>query len=104
MKVGYKKAIEVLYNEYKRLQAENGNPEEIKSIREGIEYLCYPYREDLTEDIRSPLQDPNDDSLNILRADRSTPEKDLAFHRRISELSRRDHLVSEYALDVLKKL
>ncbi|MBU0993404.1 MAG: hypothetical protein KJ737_12995 [Proteobacteria bacterium] len=103
MKVGYKKAIEVLYNEYKRLQAENGNPEEIKGIREGIEYLCYPFKEDLTEDIRSPLQDPND-PLYLDKADRSTPAKEKAFWEKMTTLSRKNIDVALYALDILKKL
>ena len=104
MRIGYKKALEVLFDEYNKLKSENGDPDDIRSIREGIEYLCYPFREDLNEDVRSPLQDPQDDSLHILKADRSTPEKEKAFHERMSELSRRSLDVKLYALDVLKQL
>lgn len=104
MKVGYRKAIEILFEEYQRQKAANGDPEEIQSIREGIEYLCYPFREDLSEDIRSPLQDPEDDSLNLLKADRSTSDKAWGFLERMSELSRRDLQVALYALKVLKQL
>jgi hypothetical protein len=104
MKVGYKKAIEILFEEYQKQKATNGDPEEIQSIREGIEYLCYPFREDLSEDIRSPLQDPEDDSLNPMKADRSTPDKAWEFFERMSELSGRGLGVKLYALEILKKL
>jgi hypothetical protein len=103
MKAGYKKAIEVLFKEYKRRQAESWNPEEVRSVREGIEYLCYPFREDLAEDIRSPLKSPDDD-LSLDKADRSTPEKEKAFWENMSELSRRNTELALYALDVLSGL
>ena len=88
MKVGYKKAIEILFAEYEKLKSENGNPDDIKSIREGIEYLCYPFREDLTKDIRSPIQDP-DGNLYLDKADRSTPEQEETFWQNMTELSKK---------------
>ncbi|MBU0993401.1 MAG: hypothetical protein KJ737_12980 [Proteobacteria bacterium] len=60
MKLGYHKGIEVLYTEYQRLLSENGKPEDIKSIREGLEYMVInsPYKEFLPEEIRSLILDP----------------------------------------------
>jgi len=104
MKVGYKKAIEILFTEYEKLKSANGHPDDLKSIREGIEYLCYPFREDLTKDIRSPLQDPDDDSLNLVKADRSTPEQEKAFWQNMAELSKKNIEVTLYALETLKKI
>ena len=104
MKVGYKKAIEILFTEYEKLKSQNSNQDDIKSIREGIEYLCYPFREDLTKVIRSPLHDSDNDSLHLDKADRSTPEKEDAFLENMAELSKRDLEVTLYALDILKRL
>ncbi len=59
-KVGYKHAIELLFNEYKALLEQNSEDKErLQSIREGIDYLCFPFREDVPmEDLPiSPLQD-----------------------------------------------
>ena len=103
MKTGYRKAIEVLFLEYQRLVSENGNEEDIKSIREGIEYLCYPYRDDLSEDTRSLIQDPESD-LYLDKADRSTPEKDKAFWEEMTRASQKHLDIALYALEVLKKL
>jgi hypothetical protein len=53
----------------KRVRAD---PEQIQQIKEGIEYLCYPWREDRTETVRSPLIEkgeygPLDDDEELAR-------------------------------------
>ena len=101
MKIGYKKAIETLYVEYVRLKANQGDPEAVQSIREGIEYLCEPFREDLSENIRSPLQDPQ---FTLDQRDRSTPEKEAAFWEHMAVHSERDMELTRYSLEILRKL
>ena len=103
MKTGYKKAIEVLFTEYEKLKSENADPDDIKSIREGIEYLCYPFREDLTENIRSPIQDP-DVNLYLDKADRSTQEQEKIFWQNMTGLSQKNIETTLYAIETLKKL
>jgi hypothetical protein len=72
MKLGYKHAIEVLLEHYYSLKRDKADPEQIQQIKEGIEYLCYPWREDLTEEVRSPLIEkgeygPLDDDEELAR-------------------------------------
>ncbi len=64
MKVGYSIALKILVQQHKKLTAAGADPEQLKSIAEGIESLCYPYREDLTETVKSPLYDPKDTNLD----------------------------------------
>ena len=77
-KVGYKHAIQSLFDEYERLVKENpSDPETIekmKSIREGIEYLCYPFREGLISQPISPTQD-EDNPLTFSTIDNFTDEE-----------------------------
>ena len=102
MKKGYQHAINCLLDEYKRLIASPGsNKEQIQSIREGIEYLCYPYREDLSKPVRSPLRDEDDPEEDFTRADLSTPEKQIAFNDRMAEGVNRDFALSVVAQKAL---
>ena len=55
MKIGFKYAIEVLLEQYRALKSQDADADQIQQIKEGIEYLCRPWREDLTENIPSPL-------------------------------------------------
>ncbi|MCG8568357.1 MAG: hypothetical protein MI747_25080 [Desulfobacterales bacterium] len=64
MRVGYDIAIKALVTHHKKLVASRANSEALKSVAEGIEYLCYPFREDLTENVPSPLYDPKDGELD----------------------------------------
>lgn len=102
MKVGYAYAIQVLLDEFRKIKNEEGRGEDLQSLREGIEYLCYPFREDLSEAVRSPLQDPGDPELDPGRADCATVEKELAFDGRVSELLSRHLQVKRFALDALE--
>jgi hypothetical protein len=63
VKIGYKYAIEVLLERYRALKNDNADPELIQQIKEGIEYLCYPWREDLTEQVRSPLVEDGEEGF-----------------------------------------
>ncbi|HAO20773.1 MAG: hypothetical protein BWK80_51540 [Desulfobacteraceae bacterium IS3] len=103
MKAGYNRAIQILFDEYKRLKDNHEREEILQSIREGIEYLCYPFREDLTEDISSPLQS-DDPELTPLKTDLSTVEKSIAFDRKMSELSSRHIQNQSVALNILERL
>ncbi|MBU0993403.1 MAG: hypothetical protein KJ737_12990 [Proteobacteria bacterium] len=103
MKAGYKRAIEILVEKYEELKANHGDPEEIQSIREGIERLCYPFREDLTEDVRSPLQD-SDDWLTFDKKNWSIQEKEEVFWKKIAEKSQRNLDAALHTLEILKKL
>ena len=67
MKTGYKHAIEVLFDHYQVLKNKNEDTDLIQQIKEGIEYLCYPWREDLTEQVKSPLIE--DDETGFLEND-----------------------------------
>ncbi len=104
MKVGYNRAIQILFDEYRRRKDNCESEEVLQSIREGIEYLCYPFREDLREDVPSPLQCSDDPELNPLKADLSTVEKSIAFDRKMSELSSRHIQNQAVALNILEKL
>lgn len=101
-KVGYKHAIQSLFNEYEKLVKENpSDPETIekmKSIREGIEYLCYPFREDIPyEDLPvSPLQD-EENPMTFRTIDKFSPEV-------IEERSRKYMETNIVANDILIKL
>jgi hypothetical protein len=91
MKLGYKYAIEVLLDHYRSLKRDKTDPEQIQQIKEGIEYLCYPWREDLTEEVRSPLIEDDEDG----------PLDDD------EELARRGKIqveMSEYVWNVLKAI
>ena len=61
-KVGWHHAIKLLFEEYKRLKATEPKSDELKekvrSLREGIIYLCEPYRLSQTEFKPSPTADP----------------------------------------------
>ena len=83
-------AIKVLVKHHKELMASGAGPEKLKSVAEGIEHLCYPYREDLTENVPSPLYDPNDTEFD--------PDKEAA-----RKLGVRVHL-SQVAWDALEYL
>ena len=87
MKIGYHHALNVLIAEYKRLMKdpESISKEKAKSVREGIEYLCYPYREDLSKFVCSPLRDEDDPEQDFTKADISTPEKRAVFNDRMAE-------------------
>jgi hypothetical protein len=72
MKIGYKYAIEVLLDHYRALKRDNAEAELIQQVKEGVEYLCHPWREDLTERVRSPLiedgeVDPLEDDEELAR-------------------------------------
>jgi len=107
MKIGYHHALNVLLAEYKRLMKDPaGNKEKAQSVREGIEYLCYPYREDLSKPVRSPLRDETDPEQDFTKADLSTPDKQIAFNNRMAEGVNRDFalsLVAQEALAYLRK-
>lgn len=64
MKIGYDEAIKTLVDQHKKLSAANADPDQLKSIAEGIEHLCYPFREDLTHHVPSPLFDRRDSGLD----------------------------------------
>ena len=68
MKIGYHHALKILLQEYKNLitEIDSDSQEKAKSIREGIEYLCYPFREDLSKFVRSPLRDENTNWYRVL--------------------------------------
>jgi len=85
-KVGYKHAIEHLFNEYERLVKVNPEDEKTKSIKEGIEYLCFPFREDLTSDQIpiSPLQD-EENPMTIVNLDSFSAEEIEEHSRRYIE-------------------
>ena len=90
MKVGYDIAIKILVERHKELMHFNADSDVLKSVAEGIEHLCYPFREDLTENVPSPLYDPNDKEFN--------PDKEAA-----RKLGVRVHLV-QVAWDALEYL
>ncbi len=90
MKIGYDIAIKALVARHKELVQAGADQETLQSIAEGIEHLCYPFREDLTENVPSPLHDPKDNVLD--------PDKELA-----RKLSVRVHL-SEVAWQALEYL
>ena len=69
MKTGYDIAIKTLVKQHKTLTAAGADPEQLKSIAEGIEHLCYPYREDLAESVPCPLHDPKDEEKAGFDAD-----------------------------------
>jgi hypothetical protein len=106
MKIGYHHALNVLLAEYKKLMKDpdGSSKEKIQSVREGIEYLCYPYREDLSKFIRSPLRDEDNPEENFTRADLSTPEKQAAFNDRMAEGVNRDFALSLVAQEALSYL
>jgi hypothetical protein len=60
MKTGYKHAILELVKLHKQMVADNADPEVIKGIKEGIEFLCLPYREDVWYEGPSPLNEDDD--------------------------------------------
>ena len=90
MKIGYDIAIKALVARHKELAQSGADKKTLKSIAEGIEHLCYPYREDLTENVPSPLHDPNDTEFD--------PDKEAA-----RKLGVRVHL-SQVAWDALEYL
>ena len=106
MKKGYQQAIKCLLAEYKRLMDDPGNDskEKAQSVREGLEYLCYPYREDLSKFVRSPLRDENDPEQDFTKADLSTPEKQVAFNNRMAEGVNKDIALSFVAQEALAYL
>jgi hypothetical protein len=105
LKKGYQHALKILLDEYKRLMADpDSKKEKAQSIREGIEYLCYPYREDLSKFVRSPLRDEGNPEEDFTRADLSTPEKQAAFNDRMAEGVNRDFALSLVAQDALSYL
>ncbi len=106
MKKGYQHAIKCLLDEYKRLMTDpdSSNKEKAQSIREGIEYLCYPYREDLSKPVPSPLRDENNPEEDFTKADLSTPEKQIAFNNRMAEGVNRDFALSLVAQESLAYL
>jgi len=57
MKIGYKYAIEILLENYRELKARGGDIGQIQQLKEGITYLCYPWREDISETGVSPLRE-----------------------------------------------
>jgi hypothetical protein len=77
-KVGYIYAIKALFDEYKRLNETKGDSEQIQSLREGIEYLCYPFRDDV-EVMTSPLYGPE---LDIKESPKKLTTKELIASRR----------------------
>jgi hypothetical protein len=103
MKKGYQHALKILLDEYKRLMADpdSSSKEKAQSVREGIEYLCYPYREDLSKFVRSPLRDEDNPEEDFTRADLSTPEKRAAFEDRMVEGVNRDFALSVVAQKTL---
>jgi len=105
-KKGYQHALKILLDEYKRLMADpdSSSKEKAQSVREGIEYLYYPYREDLSKFIRSPLRDEDDPEEDCTRADLSTPEKRAAFKDRMAEGVNRDFALSLIAQEALTYL
>ena len=106
MKKGYQHAIKCLLDEYKRLMTDpdNNSKEKAQSIREGIEYLCYPYREDLSKPVPSPLRDEDNPEEDCTRADLSTPEKQVAFNNRMAEGVNKDIALSFVAQEALAYL
>ncbi len=106
MKKGYQHSLKILLDEYKRLKAEPGsiNKEQAQSIREGIEYLCYPYREDLSKFVRSPLRDETDPEQDFTKADLSTHEKQIVFNNRMAEGINKDIVLSFVAQEALTYL
>ena len=95
-----------MLDEYKRLKADpdSSSEEKSQSVREGIEYLCYPYREDLSKPVRSPLRDENNPEQDFTKADLSTPEKLVAFNKRMAEGVNRDFALSLVAQEALRYL
>lgn len=106
MKKGYQQAVKCLLDEYKRLMDDPGNDskEKAQSVREGLEYLCYPYREDLSRFVRSPLRDEDNPEEDCTRADLSTTEKKIAFEKRMAEGTNRDFALSLVAHEALAYL
>jgi len=91
MKIGYQYAIKLLLEHYRELKARGGDIGQIQELREGIEYLCYPWREDISETVVSPLKELGDP--DFLDDD--------------EELARRGDIyvnMSEYAWLVLKEI
>ncbi len=98
-KVGYKHAIELLFDEYKTLlEKKSEDKERLQSIREGIDYLCFPFREDITSEERpeSPLQD-EENPMYIDNLDEFTDEE-------VEERSERYITNKLFANDILLKL
>lgn len=89
MKIGYQYAIETLLNRYR--QSEDVSQEQRQQLKEGIEYLCLPWREDLAEDVPSPLFEKDDPP----------------FIEDNSEIARRGEIqirMSRYVWEVLKEI
>ncbi len=106
MKKGYQQAIKCLLAEYQRLMAapDSDSKEKAQSVREGLEYLCYPYRQDLSKFVRSPLRDEDNPEEDFTRADLSTPEKQIAFEKRMAEGTSRDYALSVVVHEALAYL
>jgi len=85
-------------------KTDSDSKEKAKSIREGIEYLCYPFREDLSKFVRSPLRDENDPEQNFLKADLSTTENQITFNDHMAEMINKDIKLSVYAHEILSYL
>lgn len=66
-KIGYNYAILELVSLHKKLKAKSQDPAKLKSIEEGIEFLCWPYRQDMWYQGPSPLCEDNE--FGILRDD-----------------------------------
>lgn len=58
MKVGYLYALKILYDAYRGRKNGNYDENQLKSIEEGIEYLCLPFREDVDSSVTSKMQNP----------------------------------------------
>lgn len=91
MKIGFRYAIDVLMENYRGMKTTHADAELLQQLKEGIEYLCRPWREDLTENIRSPLFEEGENS----------PIEDA------EEVVRRGNIhveMSYYVWDVLKEI
>ena len=91
MKIGYQYAIEVLLVHYRKLQKEQADSALIQQLKEGIEYLCYPWREDRSEHVRSPLIEAHEPEI-------------LEDHAELARRGRIHVQMAEYVWEVLKEI
>lgn len=101
MNTGYIKALQVLFNYLQESIDSKTDKNQIQSIKEGIEYLCLPFRDDVDSSIvhkmHSPFVDPKG-GTNVFDI------FDTLDKSQKNEITKKYFLLSQEVKETLKKL
>ncbi len=101
MKIGYQYALKTLFNTYREMKKNGSDDMQIKSLIEGIEYLCLPFREDISSSITSKMHNPFADPKETTNVSQMFDGLDITEK---NEITKNYFLLNLEANQVLKKI